>query len=312
MNKHEIDIGNYFKEQLGEFSAAPPKELWNNIQGHSTLTRYNKIQKLKRIGLYTAVSLSAAAIIIVTIVYFAGSQTQELPDNAVTVQEQPTPPPSSDNQTITADTISFIAIENSPVTSTYYPSSSIENNIVEENNPKTATEKQEPEIITKNAVSKQVVSTEKKESKNMPLTILPWLGSAPAELQKEAIIVKESKIGEFIFEEVPFPEYNIELPQPEEEISTESKFLVPNAFTPNGDGVNDQFMAMTADKITEFEMVIYDRNSRLLFHSRDILNGWDGKVNGQIAPIGAYLYIITYKDKVGERHIVKGTVVLYQ
>ena len=312
MNKHEIDIGNYFKEQLEEFSAAPPKELWNNIQGHSTLTRYNKIQKLKRIGLYTAVSLSVAAIIIGAIVYFAGSQTQKLPDNTVTVQEQPTPPPSSDNQTITVDTISFISTENSPITSTYHPSSSIENNIVEENNPKAATEKQEPAILAKSSVAKQVVPTEKEEPKTSPLTTLPWLDTAPAELQKEAIIVKESKIGEFIFEEVPFPEYNIELPQPEEEISTESKFLVPNAFTPNGDGVNDQFMAMTAEKITEFEMVIYDRNSRLLFRSRDILNGWDGKVNGQIAPIGVYLYIITYKDEAGERHIVKGTVVLYQ
>ena len=311
MNKHEIDIGNYFKGQLEEFSSAPPKELWNSIQSHSTLTRYNKIQKLKRAGLYTALSLSAAAMIVIAIIYFTNTTAQELPDNHTPIQEQPTTLPSTDTNT-TLPNIPLTSTNHSPdiASSNHYPSSSIETNIATDNRSKSNTEKTESPIDPKNTVEEQVAPTVKEEVENMPLTILPWLGAVPTELRKMEIV--KEKMGEFIIEEMPFPEYPTELPQPSEEKLPESKFFVPNGFTPNNDGINDQFMAYTADEITEFEMAIYDRTSRLLFRSRDILNGWDGKVNRQPAPIGAYLYIITYKDKAGERHIVKGTVVLYQ
>lgn len=69
---------------------------------------------------------------------------------------------------------------------------------------------------------------------------------------------------------------------------------VPNAFSPNNDGINDIFYA-SGFGITEFEILIFDRWGELLFSSDNITIGWDGTVNGaELAPIGIYVYKVLY------------------
>ncbi|MGZ4036753.1 MAG: T9SS type B sorting domain-containing protein [Bacteroidia bacterium] len=55
---------------------------------------------------------------------------------------------------------------------------------------------------------------------------------------------------------------------------------VPNSFTPNGDGLNDQFYAKGFG-ITKFEMTIFDRWGEKLFHADDIRDSWDGTYEGR-------------------------------
>lgn len=55
---------------------------------------------------------------------------------------------------------------------------------------------------------------------------------------------------------------------------------IPNAFTPNSDGLNDGFKAEGVG-IKEFKMQVFDRWGNLIFESDDINNGWDGSVNGK-------------------------------
>ncbi|MFA4863743.1 MAG: gliding motility-associated C-terminal domain-containing protein, partial [Bacteroidales bacterium] len=86
----------------------------------------------------------------------------------------------------------------------------------------------------------------------------------------------------------------------------------PNAFTPDGDGLNDTFKAFaTGDYITKFNMQIYDRWGGLIFNSDDISIGWDGKKNGNPCPGGVYAYKIIFSiDGVQGNQERVGTVAL--
>ena len=70
--------------------------------------------------------------------------------------------------------------------------------------------------------------------------------------------------------------------------------FAPNAFTPNGDGLNDQFQVEAAN-IFNFRMLIFDRWGQKVFESDDITMGWDGSVNNSPAPMGNYVWIAFYE-----------------
>ncbi len=72
-------------------------------------------------------------------------------------------------------------------------------------------------------------------------------------------------------------------------IEAPAHIYFPNAFTPDGDGVNDGFGAV-AHNITDFELLIYDRWGELIFRTTDIFDLWDGSVAGKAAMTGVYVY----------------------
>lgn len=72
---------------------------------------------------------------------------------------------------------------------------------------------------------------------------------------------------------------------------------VPNAFTPDGDGVNETFfMSTSIGTITEFEMLIFDRWGQVVFETKDFGEAWTGKYrnSGELLPTGVYSYRINY------------------
>jgi len=82
---------------------------------------------------------------------------------------------------------------------------------------------------------------------------------------------------------------------------------IPNAFTPNGDGVNDYFFPrqMLTKGMTSFSMNIYNRWGQLIYQTTNIDGrGWDGNFNGQQQAEGVYVYIIdvTFQDGQTEHH----------
>ncbi len=77
--------------------------------------------------------------------------------------------------------------------------------------------------------------------------------------------------------------------------SCEIVIWVPDAFTPNGDGVNDIFRPVS-NNIREFSVNIYSRSGELVFTSAHPETGWDGTYQGQACPAGNYVYIIIYKS----------------
>ena len=86
---------------------------------------------------------------------------------------------------------------------------------------------------------------------------------------------------------------------------------MPNAFTPNGDGHNDIFRPVAfSEKISSFSMYIYDRWGQMIFSTRDIAHGWDGTINGSLAPLGMYTYTLLYGNPLGEKRKKMGMVML--
>jgi gliding motility-associated-like protein len=71
---------------------------------------------------------------------------------------------------------------------------------------------------------------------------------------------------------------------------------VPNSFTPDGDGINEEFRAV-ASGVTEFQMWIYNRWGELVFYSNDIGLGWSGDLQNGELPVqdGVYNWRIRYK-----------------
>jgi gliding motility-associated-like protein len=75
-------------------------------------------------------------------------------------------------------------------------------------------------------------------------------------------------------------------------VGKDIQLIVPNAFTPNGDGINDLFY-VGHKLINTFQVNIFDRWGNLLFTSRDPDFRWDGTLNGSPLPEGNYTYSIT-------------------
>jgi gliding motility-associated-like protein len=88
---------------------------------------------------------------------------------------------------------------------------------------------------------------------------------------------------------------------------------VPNAFTPNGDGVNDYFLPRPslAKGLTSFTMSVYNRWGQLIFETDKIEGrGWDGRFNGAAQPEGVYVFMIDAKFKDGQIEKRQGNVTL--
>lgn len=86
---------------------------------------------------------------------------------------------------------------------------------------------------------------------------------------------------------------------------------VPSAFTPNNDGLNDQFRIFGTQLISEFDLTIFDRYGKLIFHSPDKNSYWNGTFNGAEAVSGVYVYLLTYKSLGSQdKNILKGTILL--
>lgn len=99
--------------------------------------------------------------------------------------------------------------------------------------------------------------------------------------------------------------------------------FLPNAFSPNNDGVNDFFClrgpgakgggpCTASPCIVEVDFTIYNRWGQKVFHTTDISKGWDGIVNGKKeADPAVFFYIVTYKDAItGKYTTLEGNVSL--
>lgn len=88
-------------------------------------------------------------------------------------------------------------------------------------------------------------------------------------------------------------------------------FYIPNAFTPNDDGINDAFTGKGIF-INEFEMAIFDRWGNLIYKTDDINKPWDGRANQgkEAAQADVYVYAVKVTDFKLKKHTYKGIVTL--
>jgi len=88
-------------------------------------------------------------------------------------------------------------------------------------------------------------------------------------------------------------------------------FYIPNAFTPDNDGLNEVFTAV-GEEIKEFSMKIFNRWGEKIFETHDLEKGWDGRAKdgNEIAQQDVYVYNIRLKDYRGKLHTMQGKVTL--
>lgn len=84
------------------------------------------------------------------------------------------------------------------------------------------------------------------------------------------------------------------------------KVGIPNAFSPNGDGNNDKFLAVTNRAIPKFEMAIFNRWGQRIFYTTKYNEGWDGSHynEGSLLDAGTYFYRIRYTCEMGNKEFV--------
>ncbi|WP_190277350.1 T9SS type B sorting domain-containing protein [Taibaiella lutea] len=86
--------------------------------------------------------------------------------------------------------------------------------------------------------------------------------------------------------------------------------FLPNAFSPNGDGVNDKFGVETIGNPLNFEMRIYNRFGQLLYTGNSISDKWDGTFNGKPVDMGTYYFKVYSKCTNNTENHYKGDITL--
>jgi len=70
----------------------------------------------------------------------------------------------------------------------------------------------------------------------------------------------------------------------------------PNAFTPNGDGINDTWNIQGLQYFLGCTVLVYTRTGQLVFKSTGYSQPWDGRFGGRNLPVGTYYYVINLKN----------------
>jgi gliding motility-associated-like protein len=79
---------------------------------------------------------------------------------------------------------------------------------------------------------------------------------------------------------------------------------IPNAFTPNGDDLNDEFIPILTsgfDRNSGYLLNIYNRWGEIIYTSEQFGEGWDGTIENQPAPIGTYNWVLKLKDSMSNK-----------
>lgn len=118
--------------------------------------------------------------------------------------------------------------------------------------------------------------------------------------------------GSFLVRLTGYDSYGCDQQKSSEIIVRQPKELmaIPNAFTPNGDGLNDTFIPKM-NGIVEFRLQVFNLWGEQLFEGAGIQSkGWDGTYKGQLIPAGNYIYRIDYVTWEGHRKSANGSVTL--
>lgn len=87
---------------------------------------------------------------------------------------------------------------------------------------------------------------------------------------------------------------------------SESKLEFPNAFSPNGDGINDVYKAKSGyQSIVEFHAYIFNRWGQKLYEWTDPAGGWDGRYNGKDVKQGVYFVLVKARGADGRKYNIR-------
>lgn len=343
-----MNINDIFEHNFADFSQTPPENLWNKIASSSELQKFNAKKRRKRIFFISGISFSIL-IFIATIV--ASLSNNKTADNENLLNKN-TVPTVTDTATIrsasidSADSCKKITVDAKVVATTNFSytqtlnaapdqeqSTDIENNAF--NVPQETFVATSPILEKPTPKSSLPIAKHNEKTTETTPDYFP-----PLNFSHDTSVCRNSKLLLFVSNanrvvwNIGIESNTVEL-YPEKTTNYYANvtkldgsdtiinfhievfdcgLYIPNAFTPNGDGLNDEFKINIPEgiQIENFEISIFEPSGRLVFHSSNPSYGWDGSYQGGNSPQGAYFYVVTYKDKFGDKHIEKGQLVMYR
>lgn len=93
-------------------------------------------------------------------------------------------------------------------------------------------------------------------------------------------------------------------------VQAEINIIIPDTFTPDGNGINDLFFPVFSFTPEEYYLLITDLRRRKIFETRNFMDKWDGRFNGALMPEGAYLWMLKIRTPSGDTITKSGTLTL--
>ncbi|MCU0323036.1 MAG: gliding motility-associated C-terminal domain-containing protein [Chitinophagaceae bacterium] len=84
-----------------------------------------------------------------------------------------------------------------------------------------------------------------------------------------------------------------------------------NAFSPNGDGINDEFIPfVNSGCLKKYNIIIFNRGGQKIFENNDASQGWNGTIKNKPVPVGVYYFVINYETTTGISDRKSGSVTI--
>lgn len=278
------------KEKLQNYKAPVSDAEWQAIANAPAVVHFNRTKRLARAAIYAASSALLVAAVMAVVVL--GHSPKEVRNADNQTAQTPTATANSLTQnaeTNIADEASVLRVAETTATEKE-PAAEQMVNAMPEAVMTTPTVNPVPRVMSSTTTPTPAVSY----SAPVATVTKPVKQETTTASSKSVTTPKE----EIVNEETP-------IDQPLEP-TFEEQFFVPNSFTPNGDGINDLFMAKANFEPSTFEMSIFSRTGDMVFKSRNMNIGWDGDKH----PGGMYNYMIRYTNTQGKVLVKKGQVMM--
>lgn len=279
MEDDNIKNNNMIKE-LQNMEEKPDERLWKNIE--------KRLPKKSNLGIKIA-SVSGGLVLIAAIILLVVA------------------PNKKQDKTISK--------QNNKIDNTIIP-----NNIIEKNNDLTASTKEK--VLEQNTNKQPLYNIPKVDVKNLLCNenlVMDYLQKNNSSLNNNNITVQNNSIQNNT--PLVLVQKDTTKQQPKTQIIPQNRkspivedtinrlyLFIPNAFTPT-ESSNNVFKPAYCE-LKWYEMTIFARNGKQVFHSNSITNGWDGRMNGSYALQGTYIYVIKFENLNGYKNTQKGSVML--
>ncbi len=287
---NKINIDDLLKQEMGNLSPEPPADMWQSISNQLSYVELSpsKASSAKTIA---GVSLKSALITLASLAVTSVAY--------IFLLSNPTPPKALENNSLKADELlaspsKLIQNQSTPKIQELQPPTPKQNSI-------------KNGIIVNSDITDEIVATDYPASVSSPINEIINLDKG-AQINDQQNVVENNT--EKIQEEMSETQTN-SLNQK----TTIDEFLkpnIPNVFTPNNDGYNDEFV-ITIENELLYDLKITDAKGNVVFESRDKNKHWNGinQRNGEACEPGVYVLAFGYQLKgMSEPKVEKGLILL--
>lgn len=287
---NKINIDDLLKQEMGNLSPEPPADMWQSISNQLSYVELSpsKASSAKTIA---GVSLKSALITLASLAVTSVAY--------IFLLSNPTPPKALENNSLKADELlaspsKLIQNQSTPKIQELQPPTPKQNSI-------------KNGIIVNSDITDEIVATDYPASVSSPINEIINLDKG-AQINDQQNVVENNT--EKIQEEMSETQTN-SLNQK----TTIDEFLkpnIPNVFTPNNDGYNDEFV-ITIENELLYDLKITDAKGNVVFESRDKNKHWIGinQRNGEACEPGVYVLAFGYQLKgMSEPKVEKGLILL--